>query len=91
MVGKEAKPSDHKNKNIREVLKKLCDLGWTLRREGHGYRLYCPCSTKCTTIPVGGTPANPSNAAMRITRAAQRCPKDPDDPRRSLTGMDREE
>lgn len=91
MAGKEASPSDHKDKDIRKTLKRWCDRGWVLRREGHGFRLYCPCESRCTVINVGGTVSNPGRTARRIDRAAQLCPLDPDDPRRSVTGMDREE
>jgi hypothetical protein len=91
MAGKLADPSDHSDKDIRKELKYWVDRGWILRRESHGFRLYCPCSRKCTALSIGSTPANPSRTARRIRAAAQLCPKDPEDPRRSLTGMDRGE
>lgn len=89
MPGNLASPADHTDKDIRKTLKYWCALGWVLRWEGHGFRLYCPCRGRCTVIQIGSTVANPGRVARRIDRAAQLCPKDPDDPRRSLTGMDR--
>ncbi|MGW2541405.1 hypothetical protein ACWC5I_11145 [Kitasatospora sp. NPDC001574] len=73
------------------MLKKLVADGWTLRHESHWGKLYCPCENRCTTIPVAGTPQNPSREAKRIRAAAARCPKPADSPQRSLTGMDRGE
>lgn len=89
MTGRLADPSEHTDKDVRKALRRWVDQGWALRHEGHGFRLYCPCENKCTTIPVPSTPRNSGNAARRLTSAAQQCPKDADDPRRSLTGMDR--
>ncbi|RBQ14060.1 hypothetical protein DP939_42545 [Spongiactinospora rosea] len=88
MAGKTADPSEHTDKDIRKTLRHWVSLGWSLRREGHGFRLYCPCQNMCTTIPVGSTPANPGRTIRWINNAAQQCPKDADDPRRALTGMD---
>jgi len=50
--------------------------GWKLRRQGHGYRLFCPCprSGGGRGVPVPGTPANPGNAAKRLRRNLEHCP-----------------
>lgn len=90
MVGRELKPSYHTKKDVRKVLAKWIAKGWRLRDDGHGCKLYCPCENKCTTIPVGSTPRNPSQAAKRIDYMAARCPKPADSPQRSLTGIDRD-
>jgi hypothetical protein len=88
MPGAELNPSDHSKPAVRKVLVELVrDKKWVLREEGHWGRLYCPCG--CTTIPVSGSPQNADNHARRIRRIAARCPLPPDDPRRSLAGMDR--
>jgi hypothetical protein len=88
MPGSELDPSAHPDPGVRKALKKLVREGWTLRREGHWGRLYCPCrGGGCTTIPVGGTPRNPANEVKKITKLADRCPLDPGDARRSVTGM----
>ena len=90
MTGAELSPSKHQDPAVRSVLKDLVDQGWTLRKEGHWGRLYCPCpGGGCTTIPVGGTPKNPGQAAKTIKRLAGRCPLPPGDPNRSVTGMKR--
>ncbi|SPL93946.1 unnamed protein product [[Actinomadura] parvosata subsp. kistnae] len=39
---------------------------------------------------MGSTPANVGRTVRRINNAAQLCPMDSDDPRRALTGMDRQ-
>jgi hypothetical protein len=80
MVGREIPAGDHPKKDVRRALSRLTDEGWTLHKEGHWGRLYCPCA--CTTIPVPGTPGNSSAAASRIHRAAGRCPLPEGDPRR---------
>jgi hypothetical protein len=87
MTGAELDPSDHPDHEIRKLLKRLVQQRWTLRKEGHWGRLYCPCDDGgCTTIPVGGSPKNPGNTAKHIARLAKRCPLKPADPRRSLAG-----
>lgn len=87
MVGKELTAKDIKDKDIRKAVEPLLKKGWTLHKEGHGTRLYCPCSGGgCTTIPIGSTPRSPTTKARQITNAAGRCPKPKDSPQRSLTG-----
>lgn len=90
MTGAELAPSEHQDPAVRRVLATLAKAGWTLRKEGHWGKLYCPCKNGgCTTIPVPGTPQIAGQAAKRIQRLASRCPREPDDPRRSLTGRPR--
>lgn len=91
MVGKPLDASSIQSKDVRKVVEELLkEGGWTLRKEGHGARLHCPCESACTTIPVPGTPRNEGNLARRIARTARRCPLPPDAPNRSLTGRPRE-
>jgi hypothetical protein len=90
MTGADLSPSEHQDPEVQRVLRMLVEKKWTLRKEGHWGRLYCPCAGKCTTIPVGGTPRNAGQAARKIERLAARCPLDPDDPRRSLAGRPRD-
>ncbi|PZT74366.1 hypothetical protein DNK56_11595 [Streptomyces sp. AC1-42W] len=87
MVGREMSPADHQDKEIRVVLKQLVAAGWSLCKEGHWGRLYCPCPDRsCTTIPVPGTAGNPSRTARSIARRARLCPLPEGDPRRALSG-----
>lgn len=81
MVGQELSAADHQDKDVRRLLKRLTAEGWSLRKEGHWGRLYCPC--RCTTIPVSGTPRDAARHARRIGHLAARCPLPEDDPRRS--------
>jgi hypothetical protein len=90
MTGGELLPSAHRDPPVRRVLTLLVkDEGWSLTEGGHWGVLRCPCARMCTTISVGGTPKNPGQEAKRIARLAKRCPLDPDDARRNLTGMPR--
>lgn len=90
MPGKTVDPADHPDKDIRGWLEDPCDTGWTLHKEGHKFRLYCPCG--CTTIPIPGTAGgNKKRLRLKIVSKVQRCPLPEGDPRRSLTGMDREQ
>ncbi|GAA3749461.1 hypothetical protein HDA32_001129 [Spinactinospora alkalitolerans] len=84
MTGRDISPSDHQDKEVRKVLKKLVEQGWTLHKEGHWGRLYCDCGCSCVQVP--GTPKNADRAARRIKQEAGRCPLPEDDPRRSLAG-----
>lgn len=63
----------HPHKAIDRVVKKLVKAGWTFEPGGHGYLLYCPCPER-GRIPVASTPKNPEGAAVKIERAAARCP-----------------
>ncbi len=82
MAGRELEPSDHTKKDVRDVLKDLVAQGWTINEAGHWGTLRCPCEETCLTIPVPGTPANPSVAARRLRQLASRCPLPEGDPRR---------
>lgn len=86
MVGKELSLSELP-KELREVIAPLIKKGWLLLKEGHKGRLVCPCG--CSAFDVPGTPRNAGNRAKRIKRESSRCPLPPDDPRRTLRGMDR--
>ncbi len=87
MVGRELSPADHQDKEIRAVLKGLVAAGWSLRKEGHWGRLYCPCAEGgCLTIPIPGTAQNPGRAARRLARRATLCPLPEGDPRRAPGG-----
>jgi hypothetical protein len=90
MVGRELKPSEHTKKDVRRVLEKWVARGWTLRKDGHWGKLYCPCKAKCTAIPISGSPENQGSHARRVDRLASRCPLPPEAPHRSLTGRPRD-
>ncbi|MFE2025283.1 hypothetical protein ACFW9V_09030 [Streptomyces hygroscopicus] len=83
MVGRELSAADHPKKEVRMALERLVARGWTIRKEGHWGRLYCPCEGRCLTIPVPGTPPNADRAARRIAARAALCPLPEDDPRRT--------
>ncbi len=51
------------------------DQGWTIRKQGHALRLYCPCGASDGTIVVPGSPRNAGNAARRIRQDVARCPE----------------
>lgn len=88
MAKRERKPSEHTKKDVRKALEALVVQGWKIYEDGHWGTHYCPCEARCTTIPVGGTPGNPTREAKRIRHAAGRCPKPEDSPQRSLAGRD---
>ncbi|CAL9294460.1 hypothetical protein SUDANB25_02344 [Streptomyces sp. SudanB25_2051] len=90
MVGSELNPSDHPKKEVRRALERWTGEGWTLRKEAHWGRLYCPCEARCTTIPISGSPQNEGAHARRINRMASRCPLPPDAVNRSLAGRPRD-
>jgi hypothetical protein len=58
---------------VWRAVKDLWEMNWTIRKQGHGVRLYCPYSCRCTA-PVPGTPRDSEHAAGRIVRAGRRCP-----------------
>ena len=88
MTGELVRFSDHPDKDVRKWLKPLAEAGWTFHKEGHGLTARCPCDAKCTSIRVGSTP-NTRHLKRRIETMFKRCPMDPDDARRNLTGTDR--
>ena len=57
---------------VYDVLKDLESKGWRIRRQGHKFKLYCPC--KEGTVSVNGTPKNPDNHAQRVRRLVEHCP-----------------
>lgn len=90
MVGPPLRAGDHSKKEIRTALEKLEAEGWRIHKDGHWGKVYCPCDSHCTTIPVSSTPRNAGNEAKRIARLAARCPLPEDSPQRSLTGKERD-
>lgn len=61
---------------VYEAVMELLDQGWKIRKGGHGYRLFCPCSDDPTArgFPVPGSAASAGNTARRIRRNAEHCP-----------------
>lgn len=61
---------------VREALKVLYKEGWGIRKQGHGYRVYCPCSRASggRSFPVPGTPPNPGNVVRRLLQNREHCP-----------------
>ena len=57
---------------LYELVGELAGCGWRIRRQGHKFRLYCPCGTG--TVRIDGTPQNAENQARRARREAARCP-----------------
>lgn len=57
---------------IYEALLDAQEQGWRLRRQGHKFRLYCPCGKG--TIRVDGTPRSPEWVARRVRRDLAHCP-----------------
>lgn len=77
--------SAHGDKDVREWLRPLIKEGWVLRKEGHGYRLYCSCKPcSCTKITIPSTPGNKRRLKEKIKVESGRCPLDQTDPRRDL-------
>lgn len=63
------------HKDVYAVLEPLEASGWTVRRQGHKIRIYCPCEgDDAISIRVDGTPKNPTGQARRIAREAGHCP-----------------
>lgn len=62
--------------DLRRRLRDGRDLWLEGARQGHGYRLYCPCDRESggRGIPIPGTPANPGNAPKRLRRNLEHCP-----------------
>lgn len=71
---KDARPS--LDKEVYEVVVDLVkNQGWRLRKQGHKYAVYCPCTDmRANFITLPGTSKNPGNAARRVKRSASRCP-----------------
>jgi hypothetical protein len=47
---------------------------FVLRKQGHGFALYCPCGGRSPFIRVDGTPGNPTWKAKRLRRSVSHCP-----------------
>lgn len=56
------------------VLLKLDDLGWKLSKQGHGYRVYCPCDTAGRGVAVPSSSGRKGSQARRLLRNAEHCP-----------------
>ncbi len=64
------------HKDIWAVIRPLMRSGWTARRAGHKFYLYCPCGgAGSTRIAIPGTPRDAGNAARRIGQQAGHCPE----------------
>ncbi|BDH55958.1 hypothetical protein MTP03_08970 [Tsukamurella sp. PLM1] len=49
--------------------------GWTVRKQGHKFRLYCPCGGDLgKQFGLGGTVRNSTATARRVRRTVDRCP-----------------
>ena len=64
------------SKDVAKVATDLISEGWTAVDAGHCIRVVCPCreGDGPISISIGSTIANPTWAARRIRRDAQRCP-----------------
>lgn len=49
------------------------DQGFTVRAQGHGVKIFCPCKGPHTRS-VAGTPRNDGNEAKRVRRTILLCP-----------------
>lgn len=63
-------------KEIYDACVQLAAAGWKFRRQGHGYRAYCPCDRADggRGVPIPGSPPNPGNVARRLLRNCEHCP-----------------
>ena len=59
---------------IYDVVIELHRRGWQLRRQGHGWRMYCPCGDRAGQFVIPHTPPSPGNVARRMRRNAELCP-----------------
>lgn len=55
------------------VVIELMGKGWRVRRQGHKFRLYCPCGDGRPLV-CNGTPRNDHTHAERLRRQAALCP-----------------
>lgn len=60
-------------KEVRKELEELIRQGWTLRAQGHKYRLYCPCGDRSGQFRVDGT-VDGGTLLARIRRNVALCP-----------------
>jgi len=61
-------------KPLYDVVARLMGDGWRLRRQGHKFRLHCPCGDRRGWIRVDGTPRNADWRAREVDRASRHCP-----------------
>lgn len=76
-----AQASDVRRELPPEVYAVLADLmsrGWRLRRQGHKFRVYCPCGDGAGHFAINGSPRNPAAHARQLARQAARCPEQHD-------------
>jgi len=57
---------------VYDVLKELESKGLRIRRQGHKFKLYCPC--KKGWVTVNGSPQNAGVHAKRVRQQAEHCP-----------------
>jgi hypothetical protein len=63
------------HKDIYDVVEyAVQERGFTLRKQGHGFALYCPCGGRSPFIRVDGTPGNPTWKARKLRRCVSQCP-----------------
>lgn len=63
-------------KEVYDACAQLADDGWKFRKQGHGYRAYCPCqrANGGRGVPIPGSPPNPGNVARRLLQNREHCP-----------------
>lgn len=52
----------------------VTERDFRLRKQGHGFYLYCPCGGRNLGVRVDHTPRNPTWAAKKIKYSVARCP-----------------
>lgn len=52
------------------------ERGWGIRKQGHAYRVYCPCDRGSggRGVAVPGTSGRAESQAKRLRRNAEHCP-----------------
>lgn len=52
---------------------------WIVRKQGHKFRLYCPCGGRDgKSFGLGGTVKNPTSKARYVRRTVDKCPDNHD-------------
>ena len=63
------------HKDIYEVVEwAVRERHFTLRKQGHGFALYCPCGGRNPWIRVDGTPGSPTWKAKKLRQKVGNCP-----------------
>lgn len=64
------------DKEVFDVVEELCSVGWKVAQQGHGYRIYCPCTHEKggRGVSIPGSGSNPGSSARRLRRNAEHCP-----------------